>query len=451
MNRRAVTYGLAAWAAVATLAFGLLWRSKGLPRPLQWFSRQPAAASEKTTDPATPEPAQEAEPPPPVRASMDRYDLCRAQGTPELSLPTLPEQTTIAVHCGATARLLRFAADGPQVLFDFTLSLSPPHAKALPAPLRIMDADGDDKPDLLVGQRYVDEQGNPLSGSIAILRGAERGGFEPPRELLATHPLALFPMTIEQNSTPHLVIVHGRNAHHAHGPELWIHRPDATPPRERRTDLPLESHILGALDVNLDGRDELMLAGLKDDQPGMWIWPPDAHDPSSATFLPLGALNDVAIGDIDGDGHPDALLAGQQLWTLMAREGDPTPTALQDSMCPANKGSCHRDPEILREGTPEAPVQLKSYVHPEVRRYTLNNAAPQVLTLEGRDLAVLDTVTVDVDADGYLDLLVLAHPVAHPQAAQLAVLPHMTTVKQAAFGRHRGALPEDLLHTSDDL
>ena len=449
MNQRVLTYGLAAWAVIATV-FLLFGRSGPPSQKAHVESAEEAATAAPAAPPSDEDEAQEQTATGEKAHRLDRYDLCVSEGVPQVIMPQLEAQPVLGVHCGGSARLLRMVAGAPSVLLDVTLTISPPHAHAVAAPLLMSDINGDERPDLLVGQRYEDSDGVPISGSVAILPGATRGGFEPPQKLLSAHPVSLFTTSDPTTKQTTLNILHGRNPHHGQGAQWWRYSRDHNPPRTELTTLPAGSRLLGHLDIDQDGHEELLLAATHQGKKGLWIWRDDAADGSEQRFLPLGALHAAAIGDIDNDGHADALLAGQALFTLRSSRGEAKSEEVPGSRCSADDSPvpCHRDPQILAQGT--AGTTLKSYQHPQIKLYAADGATRDI-ALVGKALAVLSTHILELDGDGQLDLVAIVHPGNNPRAAQLGWLSHALPASEIELGDHRGALPEALLHTSDGL
>lgn len=449
MNERAVTLGLAVWAAAATVI--LLVRGwDSAPQPGELKTQQRAVTAPPTKAPAR----ADDKPAAPEERSLERYDLCLTEGVPEVILPELEGQPLLGVHCGGSARMLRFVAGEPLLLLDVTVTISPPHAHAVPAPLLLTDIDRDGRADLLVGQRYEDSDGTPIGGSVASLHGASRGGFEPPQKLLNAFPLRLFSGRFDAEGKQSLAILHGRNPHHGYGPELWRYMPDSTPSKAVIATLPPGSRVLAQLDLDRDGRQELLVTAERQGQAGLSLFQLHVTDAADQRFLPLGHVNAVAIGDIDGDQLDDALVAGEALWTLTTQRAMDRiqPQLIPDSPCPELDGkvaACHRDPQIAKtqKGTP---ALLKSYRHPDLQLFVPGHKH-RSLPLSGDGLNVLSTYVLDVDGDDRMDVLAVVHPSKNPRAAQLAWLSDALGAQRLRLGDHRGALPEALLHTSDGL
>lgn len=271
-------------------------------------------------------------PPPPVLASADlsrepehipRFNVCERAPLPldVRDLGQIGAGQIVSVHCGDSVQLIGFDAAGSRRIARIDKTLPKQRTlHFLSAPVRTADINGDALSDILVSFAFADDRDSPRGGALVSLLQTRSGGFETP------HYLGSWTVS---------GLTSGRFRADTHGADIAVlQREDTRLGRQSQLVLlhagpspvsmgsvKVEDGLfhVDALDLDLDGRAELLLSG---DGSRAELVALDAQGTvQRRTPLDVGEPYHMAIVDIDGDGHDDALFVGTRVQALLSAAG----------------------------------------------------------------------------------------------------------------------------------
>lgn len=226
----------------------------------------------------------------------------------------------LGVHCGLSVHLVAFDAGIPRRILRLDRSRPPEGLVAQPGIVASADVDGDAREDLLIGTVLRDAQASPRGGGLYYLRRSVDSSFDDARRLAPLPVSAMATGRLEPSAGEDIAIVQLEDARLARTSDLIVLRGGPAPVKMWTAPAGFGEVRALAIDVDLDGRDELALAGpaaapelLSLDEQGA------VRERTSLELPPAGTL---LAGDVDGDGHDDLILAGKSIWVLQA-SGEP--------------------------------------------------------------------------------------------------------------------------------
>ncbi len=264
----------------------------------------------------------------PAAPNTRRVVVCEAAtGTPMLrALSLATALPTWAVHCGAQAQLITISGSGAnaelQRIASITTRVTNAQLYADAAPVLAADLSGDGKPDLLVPFLYRDAETSPRGGALYALLHDDAGSFGRPQPLSASAVRAFAltqPSGDGEVKNPDLLIVHAEDARLSRASELIVMRGGPSPVRSFVAPLGLDARAIAAVDLDLDGRDDAIVAAQKPAVEALYL---DAKAVRERTSFDLANAREVLAADLDGDGHDDAVLAGDALGFVLATAGN---------------------------------------------------------------------------------------------------------------------------------
>jgi hypothetical protein len=394
-------------------------------------------------------------PPPPVLASADltrepertpRFNICEHAPLPVdvRDLGPLGGGRLASVHCGDSVHLIGFDAAGTRRVAR--LDKTAPRQRNLhflSAPVRTADINGDALTDVLVGFALADERDSPRGGSLFSLIQARSGAFEPPRYLGAWMVSGLATGRFRSDTRgADIAVLQREDARLGRQSQLIVLRGGPSP--APLTSLKIEDGLnhVDALDLDLDGRSELLLSG---DGTQAEIVALDAQGGvQKRTHLDLGEPYQLSLVDLDSDGHDDALFVGARVQALLASStgGDPglrvlktaPPTALARSYALDLDGDGRKD--LLALGEAELlPLRFRPPDELEVA------AAQHLDTLESQGFAVSALLAVPRE-QGKHWLATLAQARAAPYEIDVALSQLDPGSLSVAWNQQRIALPD---------
>jgi len=282
-------------------------------------------------------------PPPPVLASADlsrgpehtpRFNVCEHAPLPidVRDLGSFGSGRIVSVHCGDSAHLIGFDAAGSRRIARIDKAL--PKLRGLHfigSPVRVADINGDALNDVLVGFALADERDSPRGGSLLSLIQARSGAFEAPRYLggWTVSGLAAGRFRTDTRGAD-IAVLQREDTRLGRQSQLVLLRGGASP--VSMGNIKLDDGLLhvDAIDLDLDGRMELLLSG---DGAQAEVVALDAQGAvERRTKLDLGEPYQLSLADLDSDGHDDALFVGTRVQALLASataQGEPSLRALK--------------------------------------------------------------------------------------------------------------------------
>jgi hypothetical protein len=305
-NHRAIVVLLGVTLQLGGLGYAVYVFTRHLPAPRREVEVSVSAATARSAV-HLPEPVPEA------GSNVTRFTICQ-QLTAAASVCQLEQ--LIAVDCGGTLQLLGFDPAGPRLVASARGQLVQPDLHWRSGPIIAADIDGDGLRDLLFGSSYWDSTNAPRGGGLHLLTRTRAGGFAAPRKLSA--------LTLGALAVGHFTAADGVDIAALHRDDNRIGRQDElvtlhggpAPLQLAAARRPEGVRRLDAIDVNLDGRDEL-IATFEAAAPEIWYL--DLHGQlERRAALELTGVQSVRIADLNADSHADAIFAGAELNVLFA-------------------------------------------------------------------------------------------------------------------------------------
>lgn len=392
-----------------------------------------------------------------------RYRVCDdGQGLARMALHRLAAAPVLSVHCGSRLRWLSFGAGAaghapaPRLEAEQRLQARGAGLSPVIVPPVVLDAPGGDTgsaaktaaappaPALVVAGHYRDAQGHAVEGGVWRLSRPDAGGLAKPFRLAGALPLQLLTPGPggADGSGAGLAWLQGAGERPGNVLTVMDDAAGAPTPGGRAVG---DAHAAACLDLDGDDRRDIVLVGTESS--AQW-WLAGAGTKSKVLHTAaLGPLREVAVGDLNADGAPDALLAGDGLWVMRASVGGtPAPTPVEGTQCQA--AACPRD-LAMRDVDGDGAVDILGYVHPSLNvlrnRGGLEFEPAELSRLQGEALAVIQTLPADIDGDGRLDLLVLGHAAGTPAQVELAAVSDVAAHARIRFDGDARPLPRSPL------
>ena len=313
----------------------------------------------------------------------------------------------LAVHCGRSVHLLAIESLDKDVQVRRVAIMSVANRESSlasrPGSIAAGDIDADGQPDLLVPVLLGDAGGIASGGALYLVRQRQEGGLLAPKRLFEAVPGALTIATLDAKPGADLALLHLHDEHTARPSELWFVQGGPAPLRTHVLLAGVGGGALGAADLDRDGLDDSAEADRLGGQTRVWLSRTAPDDATQPLVFSVPGVREVVAGDLDGDGHSDLLFAGEQIWSLLAREGTaPSPAPIPGST--ALRGLQALD--VNADGL----LDLVGYFHPQIvtlvqsRTHTFERQTPA--TIAG-DQGVFATQVSDFDGDGQVDLALL--------------------------------------------
>lgn len=347
------------------------------------------------------------EPPPaaPVGTSVPRLHVC---AEPALS-PSLAaidvvgdERPELVVGCATDWEILARAADGAWMrVARITPPAMPADRSALTSSASVVDVDGDGDLDTVLPLARVGAGGSTSGGGLFVLTRGATGALELPRSLAPIAATAA--LAIALPSGPGLAALDRANPFAREPSEAWVFGLGASPARIASPRTGVGATALAALDVDRDGKLDLLAASSDDSRLDVLFGDETAHFTRTRT-LSAPSASEIAVGDLDGDGSPDAVVVGASVARLLSHAGgDPV-------LAPIEGAPTLRDVSVLdvdRDGH----ADVVGWAHP--RLVVLAGSATgtyesrTLFELAGGESGPRRSVVVDLDADGAVEVAML--------------------------------------------
>jgi hypothetical protein len=309
----------------------------------------------------------------------------------------------IVIGCGASWEIVGRAGDGRWMRVAHVNAPPTADRSPLAAAARAIDADADGDLDTWLPFARIGAGGATAGGGVFVLTRGQSGALEAPRSLAPIAAVALEPIVLGSGAG---VVALDRGSPLARAPsEAWVFALGASPSRVAAPHAGTNATGLGVVDIDRDGKLDVIVASGDDSRIDLLYGDEPARFARSRTLSAPGA-SEVVIGDLDGDGAPDALIVGATVSRLLARPGqDPSLVAIDGA------------PADLRDA---AIADVDRDGHADVVGWS----HPRLVVLAGRADATFETRTVielapgeigprrhalaDLDGDGAPEIVLLA-------------------------------------------
>jgi hypothetical protein len=357
-------------------------------------------------------PATPVQPPAPVVTTTPamRFGVCQREEAPaRLSrIPLIAGRPELwALHCGRSLHVIDIQEIAgtlvPQRVALVQASSPSPAETPVATPAAAADVDGDGRNDLLAPVMLVDAAGAARGGAVYWLRGSASGGFDAPANLLLAAPAALVALKLDEEAGQDLALLNRQDSNTGENDELWLIQGGPSPQRIAQRPAGVGSSALAALDLDLDGRDDLVAASTGEGKVRAWLTSKGALAHVEPLELELPGVSQTLVADLDGDAVRELVVAGDRAALIHPRADgalELTPIAGTDGL---------RDLQVA-DADGNGKPDLIGYVHPDLLAVA-PDAAPGaermlVASLRG-EVGVLFARVAQLDRDPQLDLVLV--------------------------------------------
>ena len=201
-----------------------------------------------------------------------------------------------------------------------------------PASAEVADVNGDGKPDLVVVNFGADQSGYagfdyftvPLPSTVSVLLGDGHGGFQNlPAFTTGDGPVSVAAADLNGDGKPDLIVANLKG----NSVSVLLGNGDGTFQTQQTVATGYQPRSVAAVDVNSDGKPDLVVAGGGSFGPG-WVsvllGNGDGTFQKPQTFRVGNDPHAVAAVDVNGDGIPDIIVAGDGGVSVLLGNGDGT-------------------------------------------------------------------------------------------------------------------------------
>ncbi len=298
------------------------------PRCPEPKSCAPSATAPRTPPPSAagmvaPPASQPAAPQPPPGVVIARHALCSSpDALPTLRMLRLDAHASpvAAVHCGESLHLVAFdAAAGtltPMRMARIDAHAPTPGMRLQPAHASAGDVNADGRTDLLVPFWWRDATGAPRAGAVYELLRSTSSGFETPALLSSVSASVVATGHFDDNPGVDLAILGQQDAAVGRRSEVVLMHGGPAPLKAATLTVGSAVTDAVALDLDVDGHDDLLLAGQKPALEAVYLNADGSVRERREYDDPK--VRELLIADVDGDGHEDALLVGDTFSILLS-------------------------------------------------------------------------------------------------------------------------------------
>lgn len=355
-------------------------------------------------------------PEPSIAPSLSALDLV-GDARAEIVVGCGDRWEILAVRNGVPSRIARI--DAPPIEGDSSPGTGPAIA---------LDFDAEGTRDLVLPFARYGAGGATRGGGLYVLPGDRFGGLDAPRALAPIAAIAVATGALDGDASGgDLAVLHLANPFARVPSEVWIFSGGASP--ARRTVLRTGAGADGIALVDLDLDEELDAVVTTGDEPRVDIFFGDGSGAFPRTHtLAIPSAASVVVGDVDRDGHADAIIEASGIVLVRARGGATIETARVEAAPPSLRGI----EAIDLDGDSDA--EIVAWDHPRF-----------VVIDVGRDMAEVRTLLelaagefgprrqrfADLDGEGALELVLLGvSAIDGTRMLELVIVP----------GAERGAL-----------
>jgi hypothetical protein len=299
-----------------------------------------------------------------------------------------------------------------------------------------MDIDGDGLGDLVVPFRGLTGEGDTRGGALHLLRRNAMGAFESP-VLLA--PIAADRAVLAQlDGQPGFeILATNRGSDLARRPsQVWVFTGGAAPARASVLSAGLGDVDVAVADLDRDGHEDAVVTAAGASQARIHFGDGTAHFPRTAE-LAVASATEVVSGDVDGDGGEDVILTGAGLHFVAA--GPAESLAPRVIEAPAGiRAVSLRDVDGDRK---------RDIVGIDGQRVVwlrqgdgLSFTEETLCTVEGAPLQ--HYALADLDGDGKTDLVALGRAIGENTPWSLTIVPDVREAPRAMLEAQGASAPE---------
>jgi hypothetical protein len=376
-----------------------------------------------------------------AKTQLARYAVCE-QATLAAAVSGLRlrdgADDLLAVHCGDSVDLLGFDPAGPRRIAHIEKRSNDAKLHWETAPVTAADVDADGLGDLLVGFAATDAaSGSPRGGSLIELVSTPNGGFAAARLLAPLHVAGLSAGRLDASAGADIAVLQREDTRLGRPNAIIALHGGPAPLKMFAAKAPDDMRTLTAVDLDLDGRDELVLTAQSE--------PPEVlHLGARGEIvgrapLPLPAASSLLRADLNGDGSPDALFGGDKLSVVLASHDQPEQVqVLADDFATTQMAAM----DINRDGKLDVVGVKANTVFAYIQSDPLRFDRVTVAVLPASEFALDGLVAL---SGSQPRLIVLRHSVAGPAHSEFAVVPLDTGSPKLSWAAQRTQLVDSPL------
>lgn len=316
-------------------------------------------------------------PPPLPRIRRDRWVVCPEPAiAPSLAALDLVGDTRaeLVVGCGDRWEVLAIRDGAPVRIARVDAPPVDAESSGGTGPAIAIDFDGDDTRDLVLPFARYGAGGATRGGGLYVLPRDRFGGFDAPRALAPVAAIAVAAGAIDAESATDLAVVNLANPF-AHVPsEVWVFTGGASPARRAVLRTGPGADGLALVDLDLDDRLDAIVTTADEPRVDVFFGNGAGIFPRTRSLaIPSAAA--VVSGDVDGDGHADAIVEAAGLVIVRARSGSDVEATRVDAAPATLRGIEALD----LDG--DANVEIVAWDHPRVIVIDVGAEATETRTL----------------------------------------------------------------------
>ncbi len=376
---------------------------------------------------------------------VHRYALCEmAHGQPVLSLLRLQktEAQLVALHCGASVEIIALdSTDGasvtPRRIAHLRAQPPTPELHAGPGPVLAFDLSGDERIDLVVPFLWSDATFAPRGGALYEFVREPSLGLGAPLLLGSVAAGALASGRFDVAKGEDLALLHFEDARVERPSELIVVRGGPAPVKVSAAHAAIGGHDLCAVDLDLDGRDELIVLGKAPRAEIVYLG--DDGQVRERKALEMGDAREVSATDVDGDGHADAVLVGDDVRVVIAAKDNP----LAVQALGLGAGLTHvRGFDINTDGKLDFVAQSTESAVALVQTTQSHFERRLLVDFAGTSIVPIELAALHLGAEAHVALLVLTRSRAQPSHFELSLLPIVSGENALAWDPEPTALSD---------
>lgn len=252
-------------------------------------------------------------------------------------------RTELVVGCGRETLVLSVESNQgrltPFRVASFRLKAEGLRAEPEGAVAVAADANADGRVDLVLGHLAPASRNASQQGALVWVPRDESGGFDAAVTLAPIAVASLAAADLDGTPGSEIVALHQADRFGRRPSEAWLFGGRGAPARTTRLDAGATARVVRIVDLDRDG--SLDVVALGDGDPGGRVHFGDGTGrfPRNQPLVVAGA-REASVGDVDGDGANDLVVAGDSV-RLVAANGDPAQITARALEVPANASKLH--------------------------------------------------------------------------------------------------------------
>ncbi|MEM7449374.1 MAG: FG-GAP-like repeat-containing protein [Myxococcota bacterium] len=375
--------------------------------------------------------------------AASRFELCRGNTAPVLLQPirVLPQGVQLAIGCGTQVRVVAFRPGEepmtPETVLTIQAENSVAHTSMWSSAVASGDVDADGLADLALSFVRTEPSGVPRGGEVYLVHRSSSGSFERISFLAPVSATDILLSRFDETAGLDPIVVHWADAHVRRPGELWFFRGSVSPERVHTRPIGLSGRFAVTVDLNRDGYMDVVSSSPDNDRIDL-LFGDGRGAVADARQLEVEAADSMVVGDINGDGASDVVIAGKGVSLVTAATADHFSPRLLSG---ARDISLIDVVDIDGDGLQDL-VALQNYRIVLLRqREHLTFELSTLASLPSDELPVALAIA-DFDEDGDLDLAIALRTTDSVPRCQITFLPNLSNAPEFTRRAHIKADPE---------